>query len=295
MTKQLTEGQSPAKAGSELASLLRQIEDVSSLPDVALRVMETVRDPNTSGSDLKMAVEADPALTARMLRIVNSPFYGLKSKVTNVLQAISYLGFLETRNLAVSAVVAEIFRTEVKIGSYSRRDLWQHMVSVGVVSRVVATRFGVANFEDAFLAGVLHDLGIILMDQYLHARFVEVLEGMGPETKLITRERELLGFDHCEVGARVAETWGFADSVVQTIRHHHESANCQGEHRHLAQAVEVANFLCWAKKRSSIGAGTIDNPSKETLMDLAISRADLQALWEDLDEELANAETLIIG
>lgn len=291
MREQLAPGQ--PRTRPDLPTLVQQIEEVSSLPDVALRVMETVRDPNSSGRDLKMAVEADPALTARMLRIVNSSFYGLKSKVTNVLQAISYLGFLETRNLAVSAVVADIFRTDEKVGSYSRMQLWRHMVSVGVVSRIVATRFDVANFEDAFLAGVLHDLGIILFDQYAHAHFVEVLESIGPETKLATREREVFGFDHCDLGARIAEVWGFAPSIIEVIRHHHASDHCLEEYRPLARAVEVANFLAWAKQRSSIGAGTIDNPSKEALAGLSISRTDLQALWEDLDGELENAETLV--
>lgn len=286
----------PAKPGSlTLASLLKRIEDVSSLPDVAMRVMETVRDPNSSAKDLKQAVEADPALAARILRIVNSPFYSLKSRVTNVLQAIAYLGFLETRNLAVSAVVADIFRSDDKIGSYSRRNLWRHMVSVGVVSRLVATRFGVANFEDAFLAGVLHDFGIILMDQYAHEEFQQILLSLSPETKLQTRETEVLGFDHSELGAEVAKQWGFADSVVDSIRYHHAGVECQSPHRNLVQAVEIANFLCWAKSRSSIGTGTIDNPSSQSLQDLKISRADLQALWEDLDRELETCDSMMLG
>jgi len=115
-----------------LERLLRRIDEISTLPHVALRLMEVANDPNSSASDLKQVLENDPALSARVLRYVNSAAYGMRTKITNLQDAIAYLGLKQLRNLTMAASVAELFRKDEAIGPYRRSELWRHMVSVGI-------------------------------------------------------------------------------------------------------------------------------------------------------------------
>ena len=244
-----------AKPPLSLDAVACQVTEISTLPQVALRVIEVAKDPDSGAADLKAVVEGDPALSARVLRMVNSAACGLRSTVTNLHQAIGFLGFSRVRNLAMTASVSEIFKEEEATGAYRRSELWRHLVSVGICARLVASRFGVADFEDAFLAGLLHDIGIILEDQGAHERFREMLGTLGEGTPLCTSERKWLGFDHCELGAKVAEAWRFPATAWAAIRFHHESEKYTGAGAEIVRCVEVANVICTIKGITSVKSG----------------------------------------
>jgi HD-like signal output (HDOD) protein len=158
-----------------LDQLIRQIDEISTLPYIAMRIIEAVNDVNTVASDIKQVMEGDPALSARILRCVNSSAYGLSTKITNLQQAITYLGLKQIRNLAMVVSVSNMFNKKECIGPYLRSNLWKHLVGVGICARLISMRLGYPNFEDCFLAGLLHDIGIILEDQYVHKHFVKFI------------------------------------------------------------------------------------------------------------------------
>ena len=158
-----------------LDEVIGRVSEISTLPHVAMKVMEVANDSDSSVIDMKSAIEMDPSLSARVLRCVNSSAYGLREKVSSVQRAISFLGMRQIRNLALTASVAELFTEEEAIGSYQRRGLWRHMVAVGIGARLIAMRQRMPDFEDAFVAGVLHDIGIVLEDQYAHEQFRDVI------------------------------------------------------------------------------------------------------------------------
>lgn len=290
-------GVNDAAGGEALERFAMQVREVSTLPQVALQVVDVVNNPLSSANELKMVLETDPALTVRVLRYVNSAHYGLRYEVTNVQQAIAMLGFNQIRNLAVTASVADIFRTHEETHNYSRRRLWKHLVAVAVAARMIASRSGIANFEEAFLGGLLHDLGIILEDQYAHNDFVELLRSTRPSDYLRDIEQSHFGFDHAQLGARVAEMWRFPSGVIEAIRYHHGTIQPGGgpsaSHLPVAQAVEVANFLCVSKGIRSVDSLDVPKPERETLSALGIGRAEYRVLWEDLDLELAQCQNLI--
>ena len=259
----------------------RQVKEISTLPQVALKVIEVARDPDAGAADLKAVVEGDPALSARVLRIVNSASCGVRSTVTNLHQAISYLGFSQVRNLAMTASVSEIFKKDEQVGSYCRSALWRHLVSVGICARMVASRCRIPNFEDAFLAGLLHDIGIILEDQRVHG------EGLS----LSASEREWLGFDHCLLGERIAEAWGFPPTVRDAIRFHHSSQLCEGEDADIVCCVEIANVICTLKGITSVGRCLV-GPPLDASQALGLQKEDFVILATDLDHEIELNENL---
>ena len=273
------------KAPPTLDSVVRRIDEISTLPHISLQVMEVANEPDSSAADLKEVVEGDAALSARILRCVNSSAYGTRTKVTNLQHAIAYLGLKQIRNLAITASVSELFKKEEAVGSYLRSQLWRHLVSVGICARLIAMRREFENFEGMFLAGLLHDIGIVLEDQYVHEPFREVIERLDDDKTLATVELECLGFAHTVLGARVAETWKFAGSVTDAIRHHHNSAKYRGEHIDVVRCVEVANLLCTLKGISSVGRKLVMS-SQSALEGLSLTKEDVAVLIEDLDREI---------
>lgn len=269
----------------------RQVEEISTLPQVALRVIEVAKDPDAGAADLKAVVEGDPALSARVLRIVNSAACGMRSTVANLHQAISYLGFSQVRNLAMTASVSEIFKKDEQVGSYCRSALWRHLVSVGICARMVASRCRIPDFEDAFLAGLLHDIGIIIEDQRVHARFREMIGNLREGTTLSASEQEWLGFDHCSLGERIAEAWGFPPTVRAAIGFHHASQLYAGENADIVSCVEIANVICTLKGITSVGRHLVE-PPLDASQGLGFQKGDFVILATDLDRELELNENL---
>ncbi len=226
-----------------------------------------------------------------MLRCVNSSAYAMRTKITNLQQAIAYLGMKQIRNLAMTASVSHLFRQDECIGTYKRGMLWRHLVSVGLCGRLIAMRLKFANFEDMFLAGLLHDVGIVLEDQYAHPAFVAAIQALPAAKNLPDVERQYLGFDHTMLGECVAECWSFPEPMRAVIRHHHSVPIYQGEHMALLQCVEVANLMCSLKGVASVGVAMI-RVAQPTLNGLGLTRQDLVVLSEDLDQEIAQNNTL---
>lgn len=275
-----------------LESVVRRIHSISSLPDVALRVMEVAQDPRSGAHELKAAMEADPALSARVLQCVNSSAYAVRTKITSLHHAIAYLGMKQIRNMAVTAAVSELFKGEEAIGPYNRKALWRHLVAVGICARMIAMRTSRGNFEDMFLAGLLHDIGIVLEDQYLHKPFCEAMGALRKEVPLASVEREILGFDHMILAEHVAQTWRFPDVITAAIRHHHQASRCPAEFLDVVQCVELANTICSLKGITSVGLNLVAF-SPEVVSALKLTRDDIVVLATDLDRELeSNANIL---
>lgn len=268
-----------------IEKVLGRIQEVSTLPHIALRVIEVARDPDSGVSDLRAIVEGDPSLSARMLRCANSAAYGLRTKVSNLQQAISFMGFDQVRNLAITASVADVFKSQETIGTYRRPALWKHLVVVGLCARMLAKRQRLANFDDAFLAGLLHDIGIVLIDQHCHEPFCAMIEALRQDRTLVDAEQHFLGFDHTTLGARVAEAWRFPPAAVAAIRFHHMSQNHRGDHSAIIRCVEIANVVCTLKDITSVGMRLTRLPV-EALAAMQLGKEDIKVLAGDLDHEI---------
>lgn len=272
-------------------TLVRRIEEISTLPQIALRVMEVANDPRSGAAELKAVMESDVALSARVLRCVNSAAYAVRTKISNLQQAIAYLGMKQVRNLAMTAGVTELFRNEETIGPYRRTELWRHLVCVAIGARLIAMRLKFQNFEDAFLAGLLHDLGIILEDQYLHVPFTQVIHSLDDEKTLADVERLHFGFDHTELGHDVAQLWRFPEVVRAAIRYHHASHLYRGKDLPLLRCVEASNLICTLKGIPSVGRKLV-RFSRNALSGLGLMKEDIAILAEDFDQEFATNASL---
>ena len=274
-----------------LDAVVQRIDEISTLPQVALQVMDIANDPDSGPIDLKEVIETDPALSARIIRCVNSSAYPRRQKASSLQEAIAYLGLRQIRNLAMTASVSELFRGGDEIGSYSRARLWRHLLSVGICARLIAMRRKMGDFEEAFLAGLLHDIGIALEDQYVHEQFAAVIHSLDDTKTLAEIERSHLGFDHTALGNRVATNWRFPEATKASIRYHHASDMYRGEHLNIVQCVDVANVICTLKGIPSVGLKLVQI-SQPALAGLSLTGQDIKGLADDLDEELAASASL---
>jgi len=280
----------PPSADS-LDRVARRVVEISSLPQVALKVLEVAQNPDAGAADLKRVVEGDPSLSARVLRLVNSAAFAVRSQITSLHQAISYLGFSQVRNLAMTASVADIFKEGGEIGPYKRSELWRHLLSVGLCARQVAMRVRMRNFDDAFLAGILHDIGLILEDQHCHELFGQVMLSLDGTKPLCEVEKSVMGFDHTTLGLAIAEKWRFPAVVAQAIRHHHASEKFTGEGADVVRCVEIGNVICTLKGISSVGQKLL-RPPAAAVQAFDLGKDDLLVLARDLDQEIANNKSL---
>jgi len=275
-----------------LARLAARIGEISTLPEVVYRILTLVEDPQCGAADLTEAVRSDPALAMRVMRTVNSPYYGLEEKVADLQQAIAILGFREIRNLAITSHVATLFRTSEGYKHYSRRGLWQHLVATGLVARMIAQTTGRIPPHEAYLAGLLHKLGLILLDYYAHAGFCRVVDNLRPDRPTCDVEMEVLGFSHAELGQTVAQQWNLPAHLTAAIGLHHRPEQIQESYGPLVGAVAVADFLCHRQDVSSLGVPNAPMPSAQIFLQLTLGRDALNQIVAQLEEALRSAEIM---
>lgn len=274
--------------------LFKRISEVSSLPAVAIQIMEVANDSTTGAEDLLQAVQIDAALAMRIMRTVNSSYYALQNKVADLKLAITLLGFKEIRNLAMTAYIAQLFRKDAGYGTYTREGLWNHLIGVGTVARLIAETSRRVPPREAYLAGLLHDLGLILIDQYLHKPFCQVVDRLSEELPAYEIEREVLGFDHAALGEFVAVKWHLPEHLNTTIRYHHAPLEYAGPHREMVYAVALANFFCNVKGLTSLGVCDKQVPPGEAFTGLGLDKARVASIWEQLDEVLTAADIMTL-
>jgi len=269
-----------------------RVTEITTLPQVAKRIMEIASDPEAGPRELTEALETDPALSARVLRLVNSSAFGLAHRITNLQRAVAYLGVRQIRNLAWTAFVADLFRSPETFGRYQRTELWNHSMAVALLAKMIAMRQERTDFEDVFLAGLLHDFGIILIDQYDHKRFREMISNLKSGSTLESFESAFLGYTHCELGAAVGERWLLPANCLAAIRWHHHP-DPPVEDPGLVYCVALANFLVTQRGMTSVGWPLV-RPPVEAVKFFGLTRADVEALLADFSEELIREAGLFV-
>lgn len=273
-----------------VTQILAKIEDLPTLPSSVLEVMRIVDDPRCSTSRLGNLVLSDPPLAARVLRLANSAYYGFPRAVAAVPQAITLLGFATLRNVALSTAVFDLFRTK-KEPSLDLPALWRHSVATATAARLIARRVRYTPLEKAFTAGLLHDIGKVLIARYLPGSMGRVVETVAAENIMITdAEQRVLGVSHAAFGAWLAARWAFPTSLVDAIAFHHQPPQAL-DNRSLAAIVCVADALT---HRTGIGSGgdELPRPIDPVVLELlAVDEADLHELESALAERREDIES----
>jgi putative nucleotidyltransferase with HDIG domain len=197
-------------------------KNLPTIPAVLARVLQLSDSVDASGKELIAVIEKDQALTGKMLRLANSAFFGQSRAVATIPRAVILLGFSTVRNLALGVKVWDAFGGGVSKSVLE--TLWGHSVAVGMVAKKLAARLRVGDPDEAFTAGLLHDVGRLVLAMRFREEYWKATGGVKEVDAVDERERESFGVDHAEVGSWMLEAWALPVSIVEAVRSHHEAA-----------------------------------------------------------------------
>jgi len=275
-------------------SIIDGLGQVPTLPAIVARALEILNQPNASAESAARLIGQDLALSAKVLRLANSAFYGIPRSIASVDQAIVILGFQTVRSLVMSASVLKILGKGGK-SSLDRKMVWRHSVATALASRIVVRKVGRRlglDIEAAFMASLLHKIGVLILDGAEHAEYNMILEEAALEEAqpLPLLERKHLQIDHAALGGMLAEKWGLPEELRDPIAHHLSPATAptQGE---LAAVVQLSSYLA-----ESVGFGAFEglvqwplDPNVFTILQFEPTL--IPDLCESLKVELEKAES----
>jgi HD-like signal output (HDOD) protein len=209
--------------GVSLPELIKDITSLVSFPAVGLRVNDMVNNPNTSAAQIGQVISQDPALTARLLRIANSAAFGLSAQVTTVSRAVTVIGHKLIRDLVLATSTLNAFEG-IPNELMSMKDFWRHSVYCGLSARLLAEQRKMKGTETLFVAGMLHDVGQLVLFRKLpeESKAALVLSIQGPaDLDLHMAEQQVLGYDHAQVGGALLRYWNFPPLLVECTEFHH--------------------------------------------------------------------------
>lgn len=238
--------------------LAAKIDALPSLPAVVTQIIRTVADPKSTTLDLSRIISSDVSLTATILKVANSPLFGFSRKVSSLEQALKLLGFAEIQNLVLTKAVFNSFRNVKSCGRFDSRRFWEHAFLCGLAARLLGKTFGVRG-TDVFVAGLIHDIGKLVLYTALPARFSKILESEGAaDSRTFCTEQNLIGCAHDKVGRDLLHRWMFPKSLVTAVGFHHRPQEAT-EYRLLAIVVHLADLLAHLSAQEA----TQEDPSVE--------------------------------
>lgn len=226
----------------QVKAIAAKVGDLPPLPHIASRVIELVSDADSNAGDLEKLISRDQALTVRVLKIANSTLFGRRGTISSVSRAVVTLGFKTVHSLVIAASTEVLFRSNST--NFKDKLLWEHAVAVALAAGFLARECRYAGAEEAFLGGLLHDIGKVVLDANFGERYQQVLERVYNEgVTFVEAERDMFSFDHAEVGSLVIKKWNLPPIIEEAIRLHHRTRGALLDPT-LCAIVNLANSLC---------------------------------------------------
>jgi len=271
--------------------LVDSVLHLISLPEIYLRLQETIDDPLHSREQIAEIVAYDPALSARVLRIANSSYYGFPREIETVSSAVGLIGELELRNLVLATTVIGAM-TALDYKGVDVDEFWLHSLRCAILARLLARSVGDCDPEILFVAGIMHDLGILVIYQQEAALAGEVRRQINEQHQLRDQaEREILGFDHAEVGALLIRAWGLAEELSEMARCHHQYQLARSSQVEI-MILALANLPADTDVASADGS---DTRLVKLIEELEIDQDSLTGIVETGEQQCAEVRSIILG
>jgi HD-like signal output (HDOD) protein len=228
---------------------VKKVSAIATLPEVTVKIVSVVEDPKSTAAALHKIVAHDPALVTRILKVVNSSFYGLPGQIGSIERAIVLLGLNAVKNIAVAASLGQLFRGVKLCEGYTAKDLWTHSIAVGVAARELAREMKIQIADEAFLVGMIHDIGLLVALQVWPEKLRQVCETVSQSGgDFCQMERDVAGVDHQQLGAALTEAWKFPRSCQLVAGYHHRPRELAADTRLLVTLVYAADTICAQQK-----------------------------------------------
>ena len=290
LTSPIVETEDNPKIVSLKSKILRGLVELPPMPNIILKAREIMEDSGSSLKDLAGVIEHDQAIVARVLALANSAYYGLSGLVSSIQHASILLGQKTLGELITIAASSKLLNKKLKGYRLHPGDLWKHSLAVALGSRIIAEKRDSEWVEDAFIAGLLHDAGKIILNPYIVEREKAFKKALGNgQPKFIDAEKEILGFDHAEVMSRAIRFWRYPENQSTAIRYHH--CPSRSENSELAFIVHLADFAAKEAGFKSEDGGPQSEIDPQTWSYLEFQKEDLSPIIAEIAvsvEKLAN-------
>jgi HD-like signal output (HDOD) protein len=275
---------------------VKKVTNIATLPEVTSKIIGVVEDPKSSAAALHKIVSHDPALVTRILKVVNSAFYGLPGQIGSIERAIVLLGLNAVKNIAVAASMGQLFRGAKLCEGFTAKDLWRHCIAVGVLSREISRQMKLPMADEAFLAGMIHDMGILVSLQLWPEQLRNVCERArtsGGAASFCEMEREMIGADHQQLGLALAEQWKFPRSCQLVAGNHHNPQTLGDQSRMLVSIVAAADTICCQTKHGFNLTALNQKLESIGIDDLKLDKALLERTAASLDQLMESTSALL--
>lgn len=276
----------------DLASLqirMARSENLPVLPQAVSAILRLADDPNASQREIERAFERDPAITAKILRVANSAYYG-GANIPSIGRAISFLGMSTIRSLVVGVAFQQVVGNRSQCRNFDKLAFWRHSLSTGIAARLLGKLKLPAKAEELYCTGIMHDIGMLVLERFQAAEFEKSIElSMKAGVSLHEAESTVLGFDHASVGGLLAEKWGLTEIMRAGIDHHH-SPTSETKYPEVAETIETANLFAYACGYAN--QGTPKSPTHEQLAEMSgLPIEQIPVILQVIIAEVEKAET----
>lgn len=273
-----------------------QIKTIPVLPEMANRILRMAEEPSVNIKDVAGEIQKDPAITARILKVINSSFYAMRREVSSVQQAVTLLGLQQVRNLVVTLLVVNRFK-EPPEAFYKMSQFWNHSLGVALISQILSKKFDYEQQADLYLAGLLHDIGKIMFQVYFPEELEEAKTYLDKEKcTMFEAECHVYGFSHAELGAWIAEKWNLPRLLKLGIQYHHD---CEASPDTLfAALLQASDQITKSRLYAVYGDQHVDfifedEPCWKFLFDHYKIDLDMERFLLEMDDEIQKAKELV--
>lgn len=284
------------KTDIDMVELLKDVDGLVTLPDVFLRINRLVENPDSNMADIARAVSQDPSFTLRMLCVANSPFYGFPSTIDTIDKAVAVIGISHIRNLALSMSVAKTF-AGLPNNLVSMDNFWHHSLYCALVARILARQAGKCDPAAVFTAGLLHDIGELIifnrLPELAQQSLLLVLDQVD-DLPVYQAERQVMGFDHAEVGGELARHWGLPSLLEECISHHHVIGGAIRFPRETA-LIHMANIIAQMAEIDTLEADDVSSIDPLAWQITGLDQDVIEQVIQEAQAEIHEAEKLFLG
>ncbi|NLW90646.1 MAG: HDOD domain-containing protein [Syntrophomonadaceae bacterium] len=275
-----------------LESIVEAVNDLPAFPTVVTRVIQLTDDPDSTAQDINNVLNQDQAITARVLRLANSAFYGYTRRINTVTDAVVFMGFKTIRSIVIAASVSDILNKEMAGYALEHGELWRHSQCCAMAARLIARKAKFPALDLAYTAGLLHDIGKVILNNTMKESYIDVVErATQGEIPFNEVETEILGFTHADVGSQVAAKWNLTDQMVEAIAFHHDPDKATINPK-LTAIIHLADAICVAMG-IGIGVDGMLYPMSANAMELlGMDENTIESVINDLSDLLVDQTTI---
>ena len=273
-----------------LAKLLVKVKDMPPLPQSITQILELTRNPKSSVQDLAKVLERDPKLAANILRRANISYYGFSREISTISHAIVCLGLDTVKSIALNSSAQEMLNDEISAYALEKGMLWQYSICCATCARIIAKRIRFREFEEAYIAGLLLDIGKIILSSYAEEYFIQIIEKSKSDRVPFDRtEQEVLGFDHSQIGWRIIKKWNLPRSLVEAVKCHHRPDQAK-THKKLTYIVHLADAIS-CMLGIGLGCDSLMYVFEENALDiLGLHEEEIESIMCELTDKIFDTE-----